>query len=381
MGVEFDHVVVGAGLSGLLLTRALLARTGPGSEAPTRLLLADPRPRDDRPLTYAFWSDRPSWLHRWSIGSWNTLRVVGRNGKETTVPLGRWRYTAVDWARARADLLDEITDDPRVTFMPESVDRVHDGPRFASIVVGRGAVQGSWVYDSRPPSWAESSHPERRHALPAVAQRFRGVWVRSTMPIDTTAATLLDFSADPGDDLGFAYVLPTSHASALVMAVRMGHDVPRPDPAVAVARLVGEGAWTVVDEESGDTPLLSPQPPRRVGHRVLAIGVRGGRARPSTGYAVRRILTDTEMVRRSLDRHGHPFDIPADPRWQQMLDHVWLRALNREGAGLEPAFVALFTEAPVESTLRFLDGGPRAYDVLAVLRALPPRPFVRALLG
>jgi lycopene beta-cyclase len=112
---------------------------------------------------------------------------------------------------------------------------------------------------------------------------------------------------------------------------------------------------------------------------VLAIGVNGGRARASTGYAVTRILADTRNIRRSLDQQDHPCALPPDPLWQRSLDRIWLNALARERAGLESALLSLFTQAPLAAILRFLDGeaGPR--DVLAVVSALPPGPFLRAL--
>jgi lycopene beta-cyclase len=205
------------------------------------------------------------------------------------------------------------------------------------------------------------------------------VWVQTRDDaIDTSAATLLDFSADDGPELGFSYVLPVGPRSAMVMAVRMGESAELPDPTPAVGRVTGGSAWELVGEESGTTPLMAPGPPRRLGRRVLAIGQRGGRARPSTGYAVTRILADTAAIVASLDRHGHPMAVPPDPRWQRALDTIWLRALIRERAALEPAFLALFTRAPVDRVLRFLDGGAGPRDIASVVRALPPGPFLRA---
>jgi lycopene beta-cyclase len=212
-------------------------------------------------------------------------------------------------------------------------------------------------------------------------QAFRGVWVRTQSDvISTAAATLLDFSGDDGPDLGFAYVLPVSSRFALVMAVRMAEEAHVPDPVPAVSRVVGGADWSVEAEEQGVTALVTPSPRRRLGPRVLAIGRRGGRVRPSTGYAVTRVLSDSVAIRRSLDRYGHPFALPRDPHWQGVLDAIWLKALRRERAALEPAFVSLFTRAPVGSVLRFLDGHASLSDVRSVVRALPPAPFVRAAL-
>jgi len=347
------------------------------------VLLVDPRPADDQPVTYAFWTQRPTVLDRWQIGSWHELDVVGHDHRTRPLDLGEWRYCAIDWGRGRADLLAQMSADPRVTVLHEPVDTVASDDRSAQILVGGQQLSGRWAYDSRPTSAAgllSEMRPDARCVV--LAQAFRGAWVATRDDVlDCSAATLLDFSADNGDDLGFSYVLPVSPRLAMVMAVRMGATTELPDPMPAIPRVVGSAPWTIRAEEQGVTPLFVPQPPRRTGPRVLAIGRRGGRVRASTGYAVLRILADTAAIQCSLDRHGHPFDIPADPGWQRRLDRIWLRALRRERAELEPAFLSLFTRASVDAVLRFLDGEARARDVLEVIGALPPRPFLRALLS
>lgn len=380
MATDVDHIVLGAGLSGLLLTRALLTDAD-RHRAGARVLLVDPRPAQGRRLTYAYWSRRPTSLDRWAVGSWDVLRVVARDGQTADLALGDWRYSAIDWGRGRAELLDEVAADPRVRLVAEPADRLRDGPDSVSVRAGGRWISGRWLYDSRPPSLSALPRRRARCSSQSLVQVFRGLWITSARgSIDASAATLLDFSADHGDDLAFTYVLPTSATSAMVMAVRMGLQPDEPDPAPAVRRLVAGEPWTAVAEESGATPLLMPPPPRRLGRRVLAIGQRGGRVRPSTGYAVRRILADTDAIRRSLIQHGHPFALPADPRWQRPLDAIWLRALSHEGADLQAAFASLVTRAPIDTVLRFLDGDASTRDLATVIGSLPPRPFIRALL-
>lgn len=374
-----DHVVVGAGLSGLVLAHELLQTSGSGHP---RLVVLDPHGPLPQRVTYAYWAQHPEVLEPWTIRRWDALTVVGHDRRVHPVDLGGWRYTAVDWGRARADLLAGLEADPRVTVVQARVDAVRDGSDAAAAHAGGQWWPGRWVYDSRPPTLTELTGQGRaRVRAIGLLQTFRGVWVRTEVgTLDPTAATLLDFSSDDGPDLGFSYVLPVSSRQAMVMAVRMGESALLPDPLPSVPRLVGRAPWHVESEEWGVTPLVVPAPRRRQGRRVLAIGRRGGRVRPSTGYAVLRILADARAIRRSLDRHGHPFAVPPDPAWQRTLDRIWLAALRQERASLEPAFLSLFARASVDSVLRFLDGDARPSDVLAVVRALPPRPFVRALL-
>jgi len=91
------------------------------------------------------------------------------------------------------------------------------------------------------------------------------------------------------------------------------------------------------------------------------------------------------VVRQSTTTSGTTasaaFDHRRDPAWQPVLDGIWLRALCREGARLDDAFLSLLTTAPIDAVLRFLDKDVGTRDLVEVVRALPPRPFVRALLS
>ena len=131
--VDFDHIIVGAGLSGLLWQIPSWTRRV------RRLLVVDPRPADDRSVTYAYWSTRPTILDRWAVGSWNRLKAVDRRGQETSATLNAARYVAVSWNRARAELFGKVSQDSRVTLLQQAVDLVWTEP----IVVACASVTQS----------------------------------------------------------------------------------------------------------------------------------------------------------------------------------------------------------------------------------------------
>jgi lycopene beta-cyclase len=76
---------------------------------------------------------------------------------------------------------------------------------------------------------------------------------------------------------------------------------------------------------------------------------------------------------------GSPVGHAKDPATLAFLDHLFLRVL-RDRPELAPRlFAQLFGEAATGSVLRFLGDRATAGDILRVVAALPPGPFVKAL--
>ena len=118
---------------------------------------------------------------------------------------------------------------------------------------------------------------------------------------------------------------------------------------------LGIDDFHVVAEEGGCLPITDAPFARRLGQRVLAIGVNGGRIKPSTGYAFSRVQADSEAIVQSLLAHGHPFALPASPAPYGWLDAVMLRVMRDHGELIAPAFAAMFSRNPTARILRFLD--------------------------
>jgi lycopene beta-cyclase len=109
---------------------------------------------------------------------------------------------------------------------------------------------------------------------------------------------------------------------------------------------------------------------------VLAIGVRGGRIKPSTGYAFSRVQADSDAIVQSLLAHGHPFELPADPACYGWLDAVLLRVMRTHPNAIAPAFAAMFGRNPMARILRFLDERATTGDILRIMASLPAPLFV-----
>lgn len=346
-------VIVGAGVSALLLAQSLLRH-----DACEHVRIVGPR-RRLRPRLLSYWTDRPTPFDAFAVASWSTL-AVATEATRTVVPLTRFAYRTIrarPWAEA---VRAQLASDPRVTLVDATVDDVEDHASHATVWIGDDSLEADWVFTSRPcPSGAP------------LWQRFEG-W-ELELPdarVDVEVATLMDFRTPSDGDLRFVYALPLAddrlwvehvgyracdHASALTAYL---HEV------------VGVRSWRVLERESGATPLFS-DPPERGDGRVVRIGVWAGLAKTSTGYALTRMWRDAESIARSLARHGTWRAPVAWPSFQRLADRFFVESLRDEPRRLVDRLAALFANAPGDAVLAFLDDQAGLREQLAVARAMP----------
>ena len=109
--------------------------------------------------------------------------------------------------------------------------------------------------------------------------------------------------------------------------------------------------------------------------------MRGGLARPSTGYAFQRIQRDSAGLADAIV-HGAPdqFD-RGDSGFVRFLDRVFLATLERDPDLAPSIFMDLFARAPTDDVVRFLSDRQTPGAVARVVAALPKRPFIRSAIG
>lgn len=368
---RFDVVIVGAGVAGLSLLRHLLA------EGPATRTIAVIDEGDRRDHNLAFGEGEGEALALPVEARWRAIRAIGADGEVVTRPLGEHVYERTHRRALRAaSEAAAAAAGERVAWVAGRCEAIVDGPEVARARVGERWIVGGWVFDGRPP---EVSVDRRRHV--ALWQRFEGAEVESAGPcFDPTAATLFDFRVEPAGEVRFAYVLASSPTSALVEVVAIGA---REGGGLGVALdeylgRVAPGAAIVRRE--GGASLLTDQPFRRaLGRRVCAIGRRGGRLKPSSGYALARIERDSAAIVASLARTGRPFALPRERAFLRFLDAILLQVLARRPERGAAIFTGLVRRCPGDRLLRFLDERATLGDLVAVIRAVRSWVFVAAI--
>lgn len=381
--MDTDYLIVGAGCAGLSLATHLAAR-GLGGR---RVIVVDPRPAFARDHTWCFWDvhDHPfadAVTHRWA--RWR----VAAAGADVVCGSGRYSYQHLPADAFYAAAIARLRDVPGVELrLGQAAGAVTDLGDHVQVATSGGAVRARVVFDSRVaaprPTAGGGARSGIRDAV-RLSQQFVGLFVRADRPaFDPGTATLMHFAADaafPGA-ICFTYVLPFSPYEALVEATAIAGDVLDTDALAHAARRYLAAhhpgvAFAVLRTERGHLPMSTAAVDRRPSPRVYRIGLAGGLAKPSTGYAFLAIQRDSAELARRLAQT----ELPEAPRPRGVratfLDRVFLSYLERHPARAPALFARLFARAAPDVVVRFLSDTGSLADQARVAAALPLRAFV-----
>ena len=374
MSVErFEIAIVGAGCAGLSLAWHLLDAGIDGR----RLVLVDPRTTYGRDRTWCFFEVWPHPFERLVTHRWARWRVRAPGGPwiERGDPDLAYAHLPADafYETVRARLAAAGVS-LRLGVRAGAVDEsAHD----ARLETSSGLLEAALVFDSRPPL-ADRSRDV------SLLQHFEG-WevLLEEDRFDPEVATLMDFDVpQAGRGAQFVYVLPFDRRRALVEATWFSPDSPG-DWALHRERLVryiGDVPFTIVHRERGVIPMTTASAAARWSPRVVPIGLAGGLAKPSTGYAFVDIQRHSAAIAADLGA-GRPLGLTSPRPWSSHLqDDVFLEYLSRNPLGGAGAIVGLFDRLAPDLTARFLHDRVSVRERVLVMLAMPIGEMTGALL-
>lgn len=365
---DADYLFVGAGVAGLSLAYHLVTRGISGR----RLLLLDPRTSYENDRTFCFWNVRPHPFEDLASHRWPRWRVRGPGADvvRSAPGLAYLHLPAEKFYRRALERLDTAGVELR---LGAEVRAVLDEGDHVRVETDAGPLRASLAFDSRPTA------PRTRPGEVTLLQHFEGWHVRLEEPrFDPAVATLMDLAPER-EAVQFTYVLPYSEREALVEATwfggrPLGEDGYRPYLERYLRETLGVRGWAVLRRERGVIPMSTAEPEARPSPRVYRIGLAGGLAKPSTGYAFQAIQRFSRELAARLDAQLP--DPPAPRSWRAAtLDRIFLSYLARYPERGAEVFTALFARVEPALLVRFLSDEASGPECLRVMAALPFAPF------
>jgi lycopene beta-cyclase len=368
---DADVLILGAGCAGLAIAQRL-AGTG------LAVRLVEPRTAYTEDRTWSFWTGQPQAYGDALRRKWSAWSVSNRESSVRRTS-ARLHYVTLSSERVYASALRTIDASDTLT--------LHRGTRVVAepqacgegriaVETDRGRLIGRTVVDTRP-----------ANIVADYGQSFVGREICTERAVfDAHTVGLMHFAPPQADRIGFVYVLPFAPDRALIETTCFAPPGATGDLEADLERacdaFAAGAAWQEVRRERGFIPMTAAGPKAQTDTPGLVrAGLAGGAARPSTGYAFQRIQHAATVCAERLARGAPPAIAYPEGAVSRWMDGLFLSVLRRWPEAGPDLMMRMFRHTPRDRLERFLSGSISPADRLAVVRSLPPGPFLQALVS
>lgn len=367
---DVDIAILGGGCAGLSLAARMVG-------AGRSVMVIEPRESYTADKAWSYWALAPHPFADCVVKRWHHWRV--RSGARDVVRGDQpFCYETVDAGAFYDECQRRFARTNEVSLHLGTSARIAQanaaGVHLALSGATDGALHARHVIDTRPLT-----------GTPRYGQWFVGAEIETDADRFTPeTCDLMAFGPAHRKGIDFTYVLPFTERRALIEATVFAERAPTKtqlDLALkdALAKRVDGAGYRIIRQEAGMVPMDAAFADREAQPNVVPFGVRGGAARPSTGYAFARIQTRADEMVRALRAGRAPAPPAPDGPVTRAMDRLFLNVIRRRPE-LGPAlFVQLFERADAARLERFLSGSTAWRDRLAVMAALPTGLFLSHL--
>lgn len=366
----FEIAVLGGGCSGFQLLHQLSLQEGWSKK---RVALFDDGIPKHR--SWCFWSDKTHSLQHLVSKSWQKITFKGRNFSKTEdVTPYAYHYIAGE------DFFDYFQQDflpnnKNIEVLNREVNNINKENKLYTIDNQYFAKN---LYSSLPP---KMSAIDARFSL---KQHFKGWFIKTEQPIfDETTMVLMDFSIAQHDDTRFVYVLPFSKYEALIEMTVFSPNTYQEtvyDAALNeyIEKHYSNTEFTIENTEKGAIPMTDALFSRLGTEGEILLGTAAGMVKSSTGYAFKRIATDSRQLAEDLNKRQKPRWATTKGRFR-FYDRLLLGILTDEPLTGSVIFEQLFKKMPMATIFRFLDEETNLWEEIRLFSKLPFAPFLKQI--
>ena len=342
--ISYDIIFAGFGASSCILIHKLHQSNLLNGK---RILILDPQKKIENDKTFCFWANEQDTIvkdfrhiinHEWVKVSFNGATP------EYIEPLRYYHISSDRLYHATRKILQNYD----VRFLQERIISIREEENGVQIRTDKRELYGALAYDARPPKVTSLN---KNHNI---WQSFLGYKVNlKEKEFDADACVLMDFSVNQDNNTQFVYILPYSPKEGLIEFTRFGKEVideKNISQALKDYIQLHYGEFNIESIEKGKIPMFMDIPKPSATKRIIPIGSRANKIKPSTGYAFKNMYAHAQTLT------NNPDSIPSGNKKRfRFYDALLIYILSVWPQLGKSIFQRLFTVKSTNFILQFLD--------------------------
>lgn len=345
-----------------------------------QILVVDKAPKLQNDRTWCFWENQNGLFESIVHHQWKQLDFFS-NDYSSALEIDPYRYKMIRGIDLYQHVQRKAANKNNVHFHYEEVIGIGTENDQAVLTLASGKITADYIFNS-----ILFQEPKIKSHEYMLLQHFKGWVIETPTPVfDSTKATFMDFRVSQEEGTTFMYVLPIADNKALVEYTLFTEQLlPKEKYEEALIQYLSQylniDAFTIEHEEFGIIPMTNHVFPSVQG-RVVYIGIAGGQAKGSSGYAFQFIQKRTASVVKDLKNKRIPkADEGFVAKKFRLYDSVLLNVLHHKKMNGDQIFAAIFQKNQPQRVLRFLDNETSLWDDLHIMNSVPTGIFLKAAL-
>ncbi len=346
-----------------------------------RILVIDQSIKQTNDRTWCFWEKQTGIFEPIVLHQWEKIDFFS-NQFSATLPLSPYQYKMIRGIDLYTYVRNEAEKHPNIEWRYGKVNSIRNKENKALVETEVTVFTADYVFNSILFDKIEASSSAKGQYL--LLQHFKGWVIETKKPsFDTTKATFMDFRVAQNMGTTFMYMMPISSTRALVEYTLFTKELlPEDTYDEAIRNYIADtlkvSDYTKEHTEFGVIPMTNQHFPLQDG-RIIYLGIAGGQAKGSSGYAFQFIQKRTAQIVASLITKGDPF---TERSWNDkkfhLYDSVLLNVLTNRKMSGDQIFARIFKKNPTQRVLRFLDNESTLWEDLQIMQSVPIGIFLPA---
>jgi len=367
----YDYIIIGGGLSGLMLADQLM-----NSEVLShkQVLILDREDKNSNDRTWSFWS-KPEFYHPlMRHSSWTHFDVyIGE--ERFSQHFSPYSYYSIQSADFYAYVHGRIAEHSNMELIQDEMLSVDEEDGVVHLASGQ-SIHAQIIFNSAYDIKSLTIDPPFINLW----QHFKG-WLIKTddVKFDTNTATLMDFRTEQYKDVRFFYILPYSEDKALVeytgfSPFTLEQEVYDQKLRDYIRHTLDIKDYTIEESEYGVIPMTDYPFIINASGKVVPIGTMGGYVKASTGYSFTRVVKRTRelvaLLARNPDKVSSVSSLRSGFRFR-MYDTIFLEVMQSNMHSMDRIFYDLYAHKRPNLVFKFLDEETSLPEEISIMSACP----------